>query len=199
MPKTISGQHLSSTTVGASASASKQNVVVCVRVRPAAPPAAAAKGKNEDVSGASCWALDAATHTITATEQHPAIAKRGGSSFAPPSLPHATSTTGGLADAEEDSSNGAGNSGSYKFSFDSLTVPDESSSALYEQEISPIIRAAIEGYNATVFAYGQTGSGKTHTMSGSKEELGIIPRAVHEIFKGIQKVSSRPSFLIGQF
>lgn len=189
MPKMASGHHISSTTAAnasAAASASKQNVVVCVRVRPPAPKA---KGDSDSSGGGgNCWNLDAATHSITATEQHPAIAKRGGSSSAP--LPHATST----ADvAIEDESNGSG-SGSYKFSFDSLTVPNESASALYEQEIAPIIRAAIEGYNATVFAYGQTGSGKTHTMSGSKEELGIIPRAVHEIFEGIQKVRRRLMF-----
>ena len=47
-------------------------------------------------------------------------------------------------------------------------------------------------YNATVLAYGQTGSGKTYTMgtgfeiSASNEEtVGIIPRAVRQLFKGI--------------
>lgn len=50
-----------------------------------------------------------------------------------------------------------------------------------------------DGYNATVFAYGQTGSGKTYTMGtgfepGIKaEEEGIIPRAVHHLFAGIQE------------
>ena len=36
---------------------------------------------------------------------------------------------------------------------------------------------------ATIFAYGQTSSGKTHTMMGSKEDKGIIPRAVAEVFR----------------
>ena len=53
-------------------------------------------------------------------------------------------------------------------------------------------------YNATVLAYGQTGSGKTYTMgtgfelsgaassnmlSSGGEQIGIIPRAVHQLFK----------------
>ena len=37
--------------------------------------------------------------------------------------------------------------------------------------------------SATIFAYGQTSSGKTHTMMGSKEDKGIIPRAVSDIFR----------------
>ena len=50
----------------------------------------------------------------------------------------------------------------------------------------------LKGYNGTVFAYGQTGSGKTFTMLGpdggtvktSDSSMGLIPRAVKEIFDG---------------
>lgn len=47
-------------------------------------------------------------------------------------------------------------------------------------------------YNATVLAYGQTGSGKTYTMGSGfdvdlqQEQVGIIPRAIHHLFDGIQ-------------
>lgn len=41
----------------------------------------------------------------------------------------------------------------------------------------------LEGFNGTVFAYGQTSSGKTHTMKGCESEPGIIPLAVHDIFR----------------
>lgn len=34
------------------------------------------------------------------------------------------------------------------------------------EAVEPSVRAAIDGYNATVFAYGQTGTGKTHTLFG---------------------------------
>ncbi|XP_078740661.1 LOW QUALITY PROTEIN: chromosome-associated kinesin KIF4-like, partial [Lampetra fluviatilis] len=48
------------------------------------------------------------------------------------------------------------------------------------------------GYNATVLAYGQTGSGKTFTMGGAysgdadPHSTGVIPRAVHALFRGVQ-------------
>ena len=49
-------------------------------------------------------------------------------------------------------------------------------------------------YNATVLAYGQTGSGKTYTMgtgfevaASAEETIGIVPRAVKQLFEGINK------------
>jgi hypothetical protein len=49
----------------------------------------------------------------------------------------------------------------------------------------------------TVFAYGQTSSGKTHTMMGSNECPGVIPRAVADIFSYVRKVRpAASSFLI---
>ena len=52
----------------------------------------------------------------------------------------------------------------------------------------PIVRAAIEGYNGTIFCYGQTGTGKTHSMEGKDEppELrGIIPNTFETVFADI--------------
>lgn len=50
------------------------------------------------------------------------------------------------------------------------------------------------GYNGTVLAYGQTGSGKTFTMGGGYQDslsgdefmMGVIPRVVRDLFKGIE-------------
>lgn len=62
-----------------------------------------------------------------------------------------------------------------------------------------MVRKMLDGYNCSVLAYGQTGSGKTFTMEGGlspeqpasvednpnadTENMGIIPRAVHTIFR----------------
>jgi centromeric protein E len=47
----------------------------------------------------------------------------------------------------------------------------------------------MEGYHGTIFAYGQTSSGKTYTMKGEgKDNPGIIPLAVQDIFNYIDKV-----------
>ncbi|KAJ3088513.1 Kinesin-like protein kif22 [Quaeritorhiza haematococci] len=43
------------------------------------------------------------------------------------------------------------------------------------------------GHNATVFAYGQTGSGKTHTINGTRENPGIIPRTIKYLLAQIHE------------
>ncbi|XP_028393675.1 kinesin-like protein KIF21A isoform X2 [Dendronephthya gigantea] len=64
---------------------------------------------------------------------------------------------------------------------------------VYRDCIEGLIEGCFEGYNATVLAYGQTGAGKTYTMGTgfdvniSKDEEGIIPRAVSHLFDGIEK------------
>ena len=59
---------------------------------------------------------------------------------------------------------------------------------IYDEAAAPIVEAAMQGYNGTVFAYGQTGAGKTHTMEGypdPPELRGIIPNTFRHIFQAI--------------
>ena len=57
-------------------------------------------------------------------------------------------------------------------------------------------------YNATVLAYGQTGSGKTFTMgcgnnvSLLEEELGILPRAIRQLYENVEERSNQAEFLV---
>ncbi|XP_054997855.1 centromere-associated protein E [Sorex araneus] len=85
--------------------------------------------------------------------------------------------------------------GSKSFSFDRVFGSEESTKNVYEEIAVPIIDSAIQGYNGTIFAYGQTASGKTYTMMGSKDHLGVIPRAIHDIFQKIQKFPDREFLL----
>ncbi|XP_013881946.1 kinesin-like protein KIF21A isoform X2 [Austrofundulus limnaeus] len=79
------------------------------------------------------------------------------------------------------------------FTFDYVFDMDSQQDSIYTTCTEKLIEGCFEGYNATVFAYGQTGSGKTYTMGTGfdvnilEEELGIIPRAVHHLFKGIEE------------
>ncbi|KAM7002770.1 kinesin-like protein KIF21A isoform 2-T2 [Tautogolabrus adspersus] len=79
------------------------------------------------------------------------------------------------------------------FTYDYMFDMDSTQDAIYTTCTEKLIEGCLEGYNATVFAYGQTGSGKTYTMGTGfdvnimDEELGIIPRAVHHLFKGIEE------------
>jgi PHD/YefM family antitoxin component YafN of YafNO toxin-antitoxin module len=82
----------------------------------------------------------------------------------------------------------------FHFSFDAVLGPTSSQLDVYN-----IVRectvSLLSGVNATIFAYGQTSSGKTFSMYGPSSEsgsrtviddaslIGIIPRAVQEIFE----------------
>ena len=79
------------------------------------------------------------------------------------------------------------------FCFDHAYDVDAPQAAVWQDLGAPILRAAMEGFNGTIFAYGQTGSGKTHTMLGADgrgpaergpidEGAGIIPRLGDELF-----------------
>ncbi|SCZ91473.1 BZ3500_MvSof-1268-A1-R1_Chr1-2g01433 [Microbotryum saponariae] len=89
--------------------------------------------------------------------------------------------------------------GEYEFTFDRLHLAPAPSEALYDAKIRPIVRAAMNGFNGTVFAYGQTASGKTHTMMGTEAEPGIIPLAIDELFTFIHRVSGVASTTCGTF
>ncbi|XP_051547986.1 kinesin-like protein KIF21A isoform X3 [Myxocyprinus asiaticus] len=79
------------------------------------------------------------------------------------------------------------------FTYDYVFDMDSMQDSIYANCTEKLIEGCFEGYNATIFAYGQTGSGKTYTMGTgfdmtiSDEELGIIPRAVSHLFKGIEQ------------
>uniref|UniRef100_A0A6Q2XUN2 Kinesin motor domain-containing protein n=1 Tax=Esox lucius TaxID=8010 RepID=A0A6Q2XUN2_ESOLU len=79
------------------------------------------------------------------------------------------------------------------FTYDYVFDMDSQQDSIYTHCTEKLIEGCFEGYNATIFAYGQTGSGKTYTMGTgfdvniSEEELGIIPRAVSHLFRGIEE------------
>ncbi|KAL1772141.1 centromere-associated protein E [Sigmodon hispidus] len=85
--------------------------------------------------------------------------------------------------------------GGKSFNFDRVFHSNETTKNVYEEIAVPIINSAIQGYNGTIFAYGQTASGKTHTMMGSEDCLGVIPRAIHDIFQRIKKFPGREFLL----
>ena len=67
-----------------------------------------------------------------------------------------------------------------KFTFDRVFDSASSQGDVF-QEVSQMTQSAIDGYKVAIFAYGQTGSGKTHTMTGSSDAPGIIPRASSQV------------------
>ncbi|RDX42160.1 kinesin-domain-containing protein [Lentinus brumalis] len=70
----------------------------------------------------------------------------------------------------------------FKYPFSSCYDEFSTQEEIFERDVQPLIELAFSGITVTVFAYGVTSSGKTHTMQGNKDQPGIIPRAVEDIF-----------------
>ncbi|CAD6945817.1 unnamed protein product [Tilletia controversa] len=92
------------------------------------------------------------------------------------------------------------------FSFDRVMGTSDGQQQVYENAAEHLIPRFIEGFNVTILAYGQTSSGKSYTMGTSASDadyealvagrspdpsIGIIPRAVAQIFAGIRQNQSR--------
>ncbi|KAL8425086.1 hypothetical protein Efla_001475 [Eimeria flavescens] len=89
------------------------------------------------------------------------------------------------------------------YEFDRVFPPESTQDDIYRC-ISPLLRAAVNGFNAALLAYGQTGAGKTYTLGfegapfeGSFETLGaqktdgILPRACREVFCLIEEKAKK--------
>ncbi|XP_036408428.1 kinesin-like protein KIF22 [Megalops cyprinoides] len=69
-----------------------------------------------------------------------------------------------------------------QYQFDVFHGEQSTQQEVFLSSVKPILPHLLNGQNASVFAYGPTGAGKTHTMLGSPEQPGVIPRAVREVF-----------------
>ena len=84
-----------------------------------------------------------------------------------------------------------------EFGFDHVYDADSTQLQVYEDVGKPVVDAAFQGFNTTVFAYGQTGSGKSWSMTGaSGENRGLIPRINAEIFQRIENSSEEKLYLV---
>ncbi|CAM9449629.1 unnamed protein product, partial [Ectocarpus sp. 13 AM-2016] len=73
----------------------------------------------------------------------------------------------------------------HDFSFDRVFGPDSTQDDVFEM-VKPLVHSTVDGFTTTVFAYGSTGSGKTHTISGTDEDPGVLPRAVRLLFERLE-------------
>jgi kinesin family protein C1 len=78
------------------------------------------------------------------------------------------------------------------FSYDKVFSHSASQDDVFV-EMSQLVQSALDGYKVCIFAYGQTGSGKTYTMMGKpgRDQKGIIPRSLEQIFKTSQSLESQ--------
>lgn len=69
-----------------------------------------------------------------------------------------------------------------RYAFDHIFDESATQLEVYEHTCKPLLDGLFEGYNATVFAYGATGCGKTHTISGTREDPGLIFQTFKDLF-----------------
>ena len=69
-----------------------------------------------------------------------------------------------------------------KYHYDFVFGENTTQSQVYRTTTYNLLTKVLEGYNATIFAYGATGTGKTYTMVGDGSNLGIMIRAIKDLF-----------------
>eukprot|EP00756_Hemistasia_phaeocysticola_P002456 Hpha_TRINITY_DN11685_c0_g1::TRINITY_DN11685_c0_g1_i1::g.49244::m.49244/K17914/KIF13; kinesin family member 13 len=76
-----------------------------------------------------------------------------------------------------------GSKGEYECNvfFDSSATQED----VYQHFAQDVAAQVKRGHSCCLFAYGMTGSGKTHTMSGSWEDPGLIPRLAESLFTNV--------------
>lgn len=92
------------------------------------------------------------------------------------------------------SSTSSGRTSTKAFAPEHVFMPSSSQAEVYESCAREVVMGILQGVNGAIIAYGQTGSGKTHTMLGdpsSTTQQGIIPRAVTDLFAGIDVLRAR--------
>ncbi|XP_078680179.1 kinesin-like protein KIF22 [Branchiostoma floridae x Branchiostoma belcheri] len=97
------------------------------------------------------------------------------------------STVRGLGEKALEICNWRNNQESLKYEFDAFYDEDTSQDKIFTTSVQNLLEHTLHGQNASVFAYGPTGAGKTHTMVGTSEDPGIIPRSVHGVLNAVAR------------
>jgi centromeric protein E len=84
----------------------------------------------------------------------------------------------------------------HSYTLDKVYSPSASTSDIYHKQVHSMVKAAMEGYHSTVLAYGQTSTGKTFTMTGTKQEPGLIPLCIQDCFRYLKDLSESREYLI---
>ena len=81
-----------------------------------------------------------------------------------------------------------------RYTFDKAFGSSASNRDVYQKTARALISGVLNGQNGTVFAYGATGSGKTYTMIGTRDDPGMMPLSLMDIFDAIRSMSGEYTF-----
>ncbi|EIN08651.1 kinesin-domain-containing protein [Punctularia strigosozonata HHB-11173 SS5] len=85
----------------------------------------------------------------------------------------------------------------FRFPFSSAWPPSTTQDEIFNRDVRPLLDAVFGGVTVTIFAYGVTSSGKTHTMQGTPDEPGVIPRVLQELFACREALTSASAATTG--
>jgi kinesin family member 23 len=75
----------------------------------------------------------------------------------------------------------------FKHIFDTQSNQQE----IFSTVAQPLVESLVKGKNGLLFSYGVTGSGKTFTMTGNRQNRGIMPRCLDVLFKTISDYQAK--------
>ena len=67
---------------------------------------------------------------------------------------------------------------------------------IYEQVGRELVHNTLEGYNSCLFAYGQTGTGKTLTMTGNRDQEGMVQMCFRELLERLSRSREVESYSV---
>ena len=179
--RTDSASTSTSTTTTTTRPAKEERVIVGVRVRPLSK-------KQKEKGRVDAWRTNRETKTLNAVaEAHEEDGKKRQLISNRPLSYAYDYLWGGDADSDADSD-------AYSHTESAATAPLTqvvTNQKIHEEVCESLIQAAFDGYNSTIFAYGQTATGKTHTITGTHDDPGLLPRSVTSIFQAIRSSEER--------
>ncbi|NWS96627.1 KI20A protein, partial [Mionectes macconnelli] len=73
----------------------------------------------------------------------------------------------------------------HRFSFTRIFGPDVGQKLFFDETMKQVLKDVLNGQNCLVYTYGITNSGKTHTIQGTNQDGGILPRSLATIFNSV--------------
>ena len=81
--------------------------------------------------------------------------------------------------------------GEHTYTFHRVFSGGASQEQVYEEAAKPLVDSVFEGQNSLIFAYGVTNAGKTHTIMGTSQQEGLLPRALSRIITIVSQHNER--------
>lgn len=72
-----------------------------------------------------------------------------------------------------------------QYTFKRIYTESNSQKDIFDDVALPLVEQLVKGKNGLLFTYGVTGSGKTYSMTGNKQNVGIMPRCLDVLFNSI--------------